>query len=71
VRVEEPDDCEHTAMVVACLGKPKVGEGATHVLLDSSLRDPEATSYAGVGATFSHQREHVALGEARSGSFLR
>src|SRR3954447_23344749 len=59
--VEERDHREHPAVVVAGLGQLKLRQDAVHVLLNGSLRDPEAPADAGIGAPLGHQREHVAL----------
>jgi len=59
--VEERHHREHPAVVVAGLGQPELRQDAVHVLLDGSLRDPEAPADACIGAPLGHQREHVAL----------
>src|SRR3954447_647777 len=59
--VEERDHREHPAVVVAGLGQAELRQDAVHVLLNGSLRDPEAPADAGIGAPLGHQREHLAL----------
>src|SRR4051812_12931558 len=59
--VEERDHREHPAVVLVGLGQAELRQDAVHVLLNGSLRDPEAPADAGIGAPLGHQREYVAL----------
>src|SRR4051794_21660328 len=59
--VEERDHREYAAVVVAGFGEAEFREDAVDVFLDGSLGDPESPADAGVGASFGHQREHVAF----------
>src|SRR5690348_18345226 len=64
---EEGDRGEDTTVVIVGLVQVQLDEDAADVFLDGAVGDEEAPRYAGVGASFGHQGEHLALPGAERG----
>ena len=52
---------EDTTVVFVGLRQAELPQDTVHVIFDGSLRDPQAPSDTGVGASLRHQAEHLAL----------
>src|SRR5579885_2771589 len=57
---------EDAAVVAGRLRQIELGQDALHVLLDRADREHERLRDAGVGASFRHQREYLALARGES-----
>jgi hypothetical protein len=67
VALEEGDDSEDAAVVVVGLGQVQLGEDGADVFLHGAFGDSQPPGDAGVGASFGHQREHLAFPGAEHG----